>query len=104
MFYDASGRANPNGEFELRRRSRSLKDGEYARFDMAFLDSAPASTFNRDQTHAATRAVRDAVRDARYLPSASPLTTSDDQAAAPRQAVDTSSIRDAALAARYGGN
>lgn len=102
MFYDASGRADPNGEFELRRRSRPLGEGEYVRFDMAFMDSAPTRFTDAE---AAARAVRDAARDARYLPSAAPsVTQATARDASPAPTVDASALRDAVRDARYSGD
>ena len=99
MFFDANGRPSPNGGYELRRRREVLKDGEQIGFPITMMDSAPSRFTDAE---AAARAVRDAARDARYLPSATPsVTQATDRDAAPAQTVDASALRDAVRAARY---
>lgn len=41
MYCDASGRPDPNGDYEIINGKKVLRDGRYARFDLAFRDSAP---------------------------------------------------------------
>lgn len=42
-YCDAQGRPDPNGQYEIAPRRNTLKDGERVSFDLAFMDSAPAT-------------------------------------------------------------
>lgn len=80
--------------------SEVLADGERFRAPIHFMrDSAPVNK-PAPPASVSSQALRDAVRDARYLPSAE-STTDARPAHAPQHAIDGAVVRDSIRAARY---
>ena len=127
MFYDANGKPDLNGQFEIkggrltRRASTVLHPGEQVHFDISLTDAASTgrvfltdSQRNSDE-HAWAREVRDAARGTDTVGAARAAMIADQSKASlaaiegdPRKAWkrderlrDAKAVRDAALAARY---
>lgn len=114
-YCDANGRPDPRGSYELvggKVRPRTLRDGEYAGFNMAFADNGPSSPIFltdanvTDAAIAATVARERMIHDQRFAFMGDKAPAFDQEKAtflARSDAANASAraVRDAALAARH---